>query len=89
MHELVTAYARLVVSAASKYRHYGLPTGDLIQEGNIGLMQAAKRFDPDRASGFQPTPRGGYVPLFRIISYVTGLLSELGRQPRINHSSSS
>ena len=52
MHELVTAYARLVVSAASKYRHYGLPTGDLIQEGNIGLMQAAKRFDPDRGFRF-------------------------------------
>jgi len=52
MHQLVTAYARLVVSAASKYRHYGLPTGDLIQEGNIGLMQAAKRFDPDRGFRF-------------------------------------
>ena len=52
MHELVTAYARLVVSAASKYRHYGLPTGDLIQEGNIGLMQAAKRFDPNRGFRF-------------------------------------
>ena len=38
MHELVMAYARLVVSAASKYRHYGLANGDLIQEGNIGLM---------------------------------------------------
>jgi RNA polymerase sigma-32 factor len=46
------AYARLVVSAASKYRHYGLPNGDLIQEGNIGLMQAAKRFDPDKGVRF-------------------------------------
>ena len=36
MHELVMAYARLVVSAAAKYRHYGLANGDLIQEGNIG-----------------------------------------------------
>jgi len=52
MHRLVTAYARLVVSAASKYRHYGLPVSDLIQEGNIGLMQAAKRFDPDRGFRF-------------------------------------
>ena len=52
MHDLVMAYARLVVSAASKYRHYGLPNGDLIQEGNIGLMQAAKRFDPDKEVRF-------------------------------------
>ncbi len=48
MHELVLAYGRLVVSAASKYRHYGLSLGDLIQEGNIGLMQAARRFEPER-----------------------------------------
>ena len=52
MHELVMAYARLVISAASKYRHYGLANGDLIQEGNIGLMQAAKRFDPNRGFRF-------------------------------------
>ena len=52
MHELVMAYARLVVSAAAKYRHYGLSNGDLIQEGNIGLMQAAKRFDPNRGFRF-------------------------------------
>lgn len=52
LQELVMAYARLVVSAASKYRHYGLPLSDLIQEGNIGLMQAAGRFDPDREVRF-------------------------------------
>ena len=52
MHELVMAYARLVVAAASKYRHYGLPVGDLIQEGNIGLMQAAARFEPERGVRF-------------------------------------
>jgi RNA polymerase sigma-32 factor len=48
LHELVRAYARLVVSVAGRFRNYGLPTGDLIQEGNIGLMQAAARFEPDR-----------------------------------------
>lgn len=48
LHELVNAYTRLVISVASKFRHYGLPMGDLIQEGNIGLMMAAERFDPDR-----------------------------------------
>ena len=52
MHELVMAYARIVVSVASRYRYYGLSNGDLIQEGNIGLMQAAKRFDPDRGVRF-------------------------------------
>ena len=52
MHELVMAYARIVVSAASRYRYYGLSNGDLIQEGNIGLLQAAKRFDPDRGVRF-------------------------------------
>ncbi len=48
LHELVRSYTRLVVSVASKFRNYGLPMGDLIQEGNIGLMQAASRFDPER-----------------------------------------
>ncbi len=52
MHELVMAYAKLVVSAASKYKHYGLSNADLIQEGNIGLMQAAGRFDPERGVRF-------------------------------------
>ncbi len=48
LHELINSYTRLVISIASRFRNYGLPMGDLIQEGNIGLMQAANRFDPDR-----------------------------------------
>ena len=52
LHELVKSYTRLVVSVASRFRNYGLPMGDLIQEGNIGLMQAAERFDPDREFRF-------------------------------------
>jgi RNA polymerase sigma-32 factor len=48
LHQLVTAYVRLVASLATRYRHYGLPLGDLIQEGNIGLLEAASRFDPAR-----------------------------------------
>ena len=48
LHELVKSYTRLVISIASRFRNYGLPMGDLIQEGNVGLMQAAERFDPDR-----------------------------------------
>ncbi len=46
--ELVCAYTRLVVSVALRYRNYGLPVSDLIQEGNIGLLQAAIRFDHTR-----------------------------------------
>ncbi|MCW5729235.1 MAG: RNA polymerase factor sigma-32 [Alphaproteobacteria bacterium] len=52
LHRLVTAYMRLVVAQASRFRHYGLPIGDLIQEGNIGLMQAANRFEPERGVRF-------------------------------------
>ncbi|MCB9959896.1 MAG: RNA polymerase factor sigma-32 [Rhodospirillaceae bacterium] len=48
LHDLVKAYARLVVSTAARFRNYGLPMGDLVQEGNVGLMQAAARFEPDR-----------------------------------------
>lgn len=52
LHELVRSYTRLVVAMASKFRNYGLPMGDLIQEGNIGLMQAANRFEPEREVRF-------------------------------------
>ena len=52
LHELVRSYTRLVVSAASRFRHYGLPVGDLVQEGNVGLMQAAARFEPEREVRF-------------------------------------
>lgn len=48
LHELVRAYARLVVATAGRFRNYGLPLGDLVQEGNVGLMQAASRFEPER-----------------------------------------
>ena len=47
--ELVTSHLRLVGSVARQYLGYGLPHADLIQEGNIGLMKAVKRFDPDRS----------------------------------------
>lgn len=46
LHELVRSYTRLVIAMAAKFKNYGLPMGDLIQEGNIGLMEAAARFDP-------------------------------------------
>jgi RNA polymerase sigma-32 factor len=47
-HKLVTSHLRLVTKIAMGYRGYGLSVGELISEGNIGMMQAVKRFDPDR-----------------------------------------
>ncbi len=52
LHRLTTAYMRLVVGAANRFRHYGLPVADLLQEGAIGLMEAAARFEPERAVRF-------------------------------------
>src|SRR5690348_18474767 len=47
-HKLVASHLRLVAKIAMGYRGYGLPVGELISEGNVGMMQAVKRFDPDR-----------------------------------------
>lgn len=47
-HQLVTSHLRLVAKIAMGYRGYGLPVADLISEGNIGLMKAVKKFDPDK-----------------------------------------
>jgi RNA polymerase sigma-32 factor len=51
-HRLVTSHLRLVVKIAAHYRGYGLPIADLVSEGNIGLMQAVRRFEPDRGFRF-------------------------------------
>jgi RNA polymerase sigma-32 factor len=56
-HKLVTSHLRLVAKIAMGYRGYGLPLSDLISEGNVGMMQAVKRFDPDRG--------------FRLVTYAT------------------
>src|SRR6201747_1380311 len=47
-HRLVTSHLRLVAKIAMGYRGYGLPIGEVISEGNVGLMQAVKRFEPDK-----------------------------------------
>ncbi len=47
-HKLVTSHLRLVAKIAMGYRGYGLPIGEVISEGNVGLMQAVKKFDPDK-----------------------------------------
>jgi RNA polymerase sigma-32 factor len=52
LHRITTAHMRLVISMAGRFRHFGLPLGDLIQEGHVGLLEAAARFEPDRAVRF-------------------------------------
>ena len=47
-HRMVTSHLRLVAKIAMGYRGYGLPISEVVSEGNVGLMQAVKRFDPDR-----------------------------------------
>jgi len=52
LHRLASAHMRLVISIAARFRHYGLSMSDLIQEGHIGLLEAAARFEPDREVRF-------------------------------------
>ena len=52
LHRLITAYMRLAISMAYKFRRYGAPMNDLIQEAGLGLMKAAEKFDPDRGVRF-------------------------------------
>ena len=47
-HKLVTSHLRLVAKIAMGYRGYGLPIGEVISEGNVGLMQAVRRFEPEQ-----------------------------------------
>ena len=46
LHLIINSYEKLVISTAIKFRRYGLPFGDLVQEGNIGILKAAYKFDP-------------------------------------------
>ena len=73
-HRLVTSHLRLVAKIAMGYRGYGLPLNEIISEGNVGLMQAVKRFDPDR--GFRPRDlrdvHGGSGPRSRNTSCTPG-----------------
>lgn len=52
LHRLVTAYMRLAIAMAARFRRYGAPMNDLIQEASLGLMKAAEKFDPDRGVRF-------------------------------------
>jgi RNA polymerase sigma-32 factor len=52
LHRLTTAHMRLVIAIAARFRNYGLPVSDLIQEGHVGLLEAAARFEPEREVRF-------------------------------------
>ena len=52
LHRLITAYMRLAISMAAKFKRYGAPMNDLVQEAGLGLMKAAYKFDPDRGVRF-------------------------------------
>ena len=52
LHKITTAHMRLVISMASKFRNFGLPMSDLVQEGHVGLLEAAARFEPEREVRF-------------------------------------
>jgi RNA polymerase sigma-32 factor len=52
LHALVSSHIRLVIAIASRFRHYGLPVADMIQEGHLGLLEAAARFEPEREVRF-------------------------------------
>ena len=65
-YKLITSHLRLVVKVVSKYRGYGLPVGEMISEGNIGLMYAIDKFAPEKDSDFQHTPFGGLKHRYKI-----------------------
>ncbi len=52
LHKLASAHMRLVIAIAARFRHYGLPMADLIQEGHVGLLEAGARFEPEREVRF-------------------------------------
>src|SRR5260370_20974612 len=58
-HHLVTSHLRLVAKIAMGYRGYGLPISEVVSEGNVGLMQAVKRFEPEKGFRVPPCAMGG------------------------------
>src|SRR5215212_380810 len=58
-HKLVTSHLRLVAKIAMGYRGYGLPISEIVSEGNVGLMQAVKRFEPEKGFRLVPSAWGG------------------------------
>ena len=72
-HKLVTSHLRLVAKIAMGYRGYGLPLSELISEGNVGMMQAVKRFDPERGFRLATYAMWWIRPPSRSTSCIPGL----------------
>ena len=83
LHRLITAYMRLAISMASKFRRYGAPMNDLIQEAGLGLMKAAEKFDPDRGVRFST----GDHPMAGSALGMTEELRDLGESALVDHGS--
>ena len=71
--QLVNSHLRLVVKVVSKYKGYGLPVSEMISEGNIGLLYAINKFEPEKGFRFQLMPYGGLRLRFRNIFLIPGL----------------
>ena len=71
-HKLVTSHLRLAAKIAMGYRGYGLPQAEVISEANVGLMQAVKRFDPEKGLGLLPMQCGGLGQVFKNTFFVVG-----------------
>jgi len=80
-HKLVTSHLRLVAKIAMGYRGYGLPIGEVISEGNVGLMQAVKKFEPERGFRLATYAIGGSRPRSRSTSCARGAWSRWARPP--------
>ena len=76
MHKIIKAYSKLVIAFSMKFKNYGLPVNDLVQEGHIGLLQAMAKFDPDREIRFSTYAAWWIRSLFKIMFLRIGLLSE-------------
>lgn len=81
-YRLVTSHLRLVVKVVSKFRGYGLPVAEMISEGNIGLLYAVDKFDPDKGFVFPPMPCGGSGRRCRNMCSIPGRWSKSAPPPR-------
>lgn len=85
-YKLVTSHLRLVVKVVSKYRGYGLPLGEMISEGNIGLLMRSTNLSRPRGFVFPPMLYGGLRPRYRNIFSIRGRWSKSVQRPRRKNS---